>query len=105
MIGVARANSEYIAFWCPTQSRTGKPISGPIVSTTKGTATAALIHMRRVKSVNSSLGASEGKTGSSAMPQIGQDPGASRMICGCIGQVYCVPTAVTLTRLAALPDA
>ena len=29
-----------------------------------------------------------GISGSSAMPQIGQEPGASRTICGCIGQVH-----------------
>ena len=32
--------------------------------------------------------------GSSAMPQIGQAPGSSRMISGCIGQVYCVPFGI-----------
>jgi hypothetical protein len=31
---------------------------------------------------------SEGCSGSSAMPQIGQLPAASRTISGCIGQVY-----------------
>ena len=31
--------------------------------------------------------------GSSAMPQIGQLPGPSRTIWGCIGQVYLVPVA------------
>ncbi len=30
-------------------------------------------------------------TGSSAMPQIGQVPGASRRISGCIGHVYWLP--------------
>jgi len=58
-----------------------------MVRITKGTAAAAEIHIRRVKSVSSSLGSSEGSIGSSAMPQIGQAPGASRMISGCIGQV------------------
>ena len=28
------------------------------------------------------------------MPQIGQEPGLSRMISGCIGQVYCVPFGI-----------
>src|SRR5712692_8131567 len=32
----------------------------------------------------------EAVRGSSAMPQIGQEPGASRIICGCIGQVYSI---------------
>ena len=35
-----------------------------------------------------------GVIGSSAMPQIGQLPGALRTICGCIGQVHGPPSAV-----------
>ena len=31
-------------------------------------------------------------TGSSAMPQIGHVPGASRRISGCMGHVYCAPS-------------
>ena len=43
-------------------------------------------------STSSGLGASISETtrGSSAMPQIGQEPAASRTISGCIGQVYSV---------------
>jgi len=52
-----------------------------------GTAAAAEIHIRRVKSVSSSLGSSDGTIGSSAMPQIGQEPGPCWRISGCIGQV------------------
>jgi hypothetical protein len=33
-------------------------------------------------------GKAEGTRGSSAMPQIGQSPGALRTISGCMGQVY-----------------
>ena len=33
--------------------------------------------------------------GSSAMPQMGQDPGWSRTISGCMGQVYWVSVAAT----------
>ena len=58
-----------------------------VINTISGTAAAAETHMRRVKSVNSWLGSSEGSIGSSAMPQIGHEPGASRIISGCIGQV------------------
>src|SRR6185295_13063927 len=45
---------------------------------------------RRRISTSSSFSSSATETvrGSSAMPQIGQLPGASRMISGCIGQVY-----------------
>ena len=95
-IGVARINSIQIAVRCPTQSRTGMPTISPIASMMSGTAAAELIHMRRVKSTNSPLGSSEGTIGSSAMPQIGHSPGASRTISGCIGQVYCEPaTAIS----------
>ena len=47
---------------------------------------------RRVMSTSSAFGASSRvtKRGSSAMPQIGQDPGASRTISGCMGQTYSV---------------
>jgi hypothetical protein len=38
---------------CPIQSRTGRPTNSPMVRMTRGTAAAALIHMRRVKSVSS----------------------------------------------------
>jgi hypothetical protein len=54
---------------------------------------AALTQKRLVKSTSSGLGPSSalGIIGSSAMPQIGQEPGLSRMISGCIGHVYCEP--------------
>jgi hypothetical protein len=51
---------------------------------------AAAIQNRRVIATSSGSGAvsSAGTRGSSAMPQIGQVPGASRTISGCIGHVY-----------------
>ena len=54
---------------------------------------------RRRKSVSSGFSPSSrlGIIGSSAMPQIGQLPGASRTICGCIGQVYCEPAGACST--------
>ncbi|EKD61622.1 MAG: hypothetical protein ACD_54C00164G0003 [uncultured bacterium] len=61
--------------------------------------------MRRVKSVSSWLGSSEGSIGSSAIPQIGHEPGASRMISGCIGQVYWTLAGATFLRPAARPEA
>jgi hypothetical protein len=39
------------------------------------------------------------------MPQIGQEPGSSRMISGCIGQVYCVPGIAVAPFRFALPEA
>jgi hypothetical protein len=42
--------------------------------------------------------------GSSAMPQIGQLPGASRTISGCIGQVHSVfVTGATVSGSSAMP--
>ena len=60
-----------------------------------GRESAALIQKRRVMSTNSGLGASSrvAVLGSSAMPQIGQDPGSSRTISGCIGQTYSIRVA------------
>ena len=45
---------------------------------------------RRVMSASSGLGpvSAVTVTGSSAIPQIGQEPGPGRRISGCIGQVY-----------------
>ncbi len=44
------------------------------------------------------------KRGSSAMPQVGQVPGASRTISGCIGQVHSVFTGgAGETRSSAIP--
>ena len=39
------------------------------------------------------------------MPQIGQLPGPSRTICGCIGQVYsvCFPSEITVAGSSAMP--
>jgi hypothetical protein len=60
----------------------------PIASATPMTVSGSVHPKRRVKSSSSGLrsSSSEGISGSSAMPQIGQNPGAGRRICGCIGQ-------------------
>ena len=60
--------------------------------TTSGTVSTALTQKRRIMSANSGLVSSSTVTvrSSRVMPQIGQLPGASRMISGCIGQVYSV---------------
>ena len=52
---------------------------------------------RRAKSTSSGFGPSSPvgtPIGSSAMPPTGHDPGLSRRISGCIGQVYWVPAAI-----------
>ncbi len=61
----------------------------------RGKDSAALIQKRRVISTSSGLGASSrvAVLGSSAMPQIGQEPGSSRTISGCIGQTYSIRVA------------
>ena len=83
----------------------GSPEQSRIVAAASGTAAAAEIHIRRVKSVSSSLGSSEGSIGSSAMPQSGQAPGSSRTISGCIGQVYWTFSGAAFGRPAARPEA
>ncbi len=72
--------------WTPSISETIEIASSGMVST-------PATHSRRVKSTSSGLGASssEGSSGSSPMPQIGQVPGPSRRISGCIGQVHIAP--------------
>ncbi len=59
------------------------------ISASMGTASTTLIQSRLVILTSSGLESSEViSRGSSAIPQIGQEPGPSRTICGCIGQVY-----------------
>src|ERR1035437_5649396 len=54
-----------------------------------GSVSARLILNRLVMSCSSLLFSSPVTSrGSSAMPQMGHDPGPERPICGCIGQVY-----------------
>jgi hypothetical protein len=56
---------------------------------TSGAESATPTQNRRCMLLSSGLSASAvGVFGSSAMPQIGQLPGASRTICGCIGHVH-----------------
>ncbi len=55
----------------------------------RGRVSTAPTHRRRVMLASSGLAAlAVTVRGSSAMPQIGQAPGRSRTICGCMGQVY-----------------
>ena len=59
------------------------------LETTTGSASTSPIQNRRVMSASSGFGGASAVTssGSSAMPQIGQAPGPTWRICGCIGQV------------------
>ncbi len=61
----------------------------PISRAKTGAVRAAPIQKRRVKSTSSGLGpwSRLTRSGSRAMPQIGQEPGPSWRISGCMGQV------------------
>src|SRR5579885_1743158 len=89
--GVPSTSSIHIAACGPIERWTaGK--SPAISRTTTGTVSASPIQNRCVMSMSSALGPLSSLTpaGSSAMPQIGQLPGPSWRISGCIGQVYIV---------------
>src|SRR5882757_1069182 len=63
-----------------------------------GAVSARLIQKRRVMALSSGLSsivAAVTTRGSSAMPQIGHEPGAGRTISGCMGQVYSVRVEAT----------
>src|SRR5690348_7395129 len=92
--GLARSNSIQTFVRSSTQLSNDTPIIGAIATIRSGIDRTALTQNRLVKSTSSGFGPSSPDgtpIGSSAMPQIGQEPGLSRTISGCIGQVYCVP--------------
>ena len=64
-------------------------MASAVTTTVKGKVT----QNRRLKFTSSGLSpsSSAGITGSRAMPQMGQFPGASRRICGCMGHVNTPP--------------
>src|SRR5258708_29587468 len=68
-----------------------------IAITMSGAVRARLIQKRRVMSRSSGFSSAAAVTvrGSSAMPQIGHEPGAGRTISGCMGQVYSVRVEAT----------
>jgi hypothetical protein len=77
------------------------PIMSAIAMRKTGAPNTSASQKRRVMSTSSGFGASSSVTtrGSSAIPQIGQAPGWSRTISGCIGQVYSTfVSAVTSER-------
>jgi len=71
----------------PARSNPGMP--SPIASSSNGSERTSATQKRRVMSRSSGLSpsAAVGVTGSSAIPQMGQLPGALCRTCGCIGQV------------------
>jgi hypothetical protein len=78
-----------------------------MASTSTGRVSTAPIQNRRVISRSSGLGPASAVTvrGSSAMPQIGQLPGWSRTISGCIGQVYSIfVRGPAITGSSAMPQ-
>ena len=90
--GVANASSIH-----PNNPPWRRPCSGwagntsEIMMASRGRVSTAPTHRRRVMLTSSGLAAlAVTVRGSSAMPQIGQAPGWSRTICGCMGQVYSV---------------
>src|SRR3990172_8985463 len=91
--GVARTSSSHLRIDLGTR-RQGS-IHGmypPMTMNTRGIVRTALTQRRRVMSMSSGLSSSSSETvlGSSAMPQMGQFPGASRTISGCMGQTHSV---------------
>ena len=93
--GVAKAS--WIPFVARSPSIWCRPSQGrwpPMSSRNTGAVSTSPIQKRRVMSASSGSGpiAAAGSSGSSAMPQIGQAPGPSRRISGCIGQVYSAPS-------------
>src|SRR5205809_2553553 len=88
--GVASARPIQFTTVPYVMTRRPPPAMSAMVTATTGAASNAAIQNRLVMSTSSGLGVSSALTvrGSSAIPQIGHDPGASRTICGCIGHVY-----------------
>src|SRR5687768_14474198 len=89
--GVARANAIRLAARMFTRPpRPGPSTMSLIASTKTGRVSSPAITNLRVMSASSGFGPSSSDTvfGSSAMPQIGHDPGPICTISGCIGHVY-----------------
>ena len=83
-------NSSWSQFEAARGTRCASPSRCPPISSAKtGTVSARPIQNRRVKSTSSGFGpvSAVATSGSSAMPQIGQEPGPTWRTCGCIGQV------------------
>ena len=94
--GVAKTSCAHATASCGT-NRMGLMLgkNSPSIDQRRGVVSTTLIQKRRVMSLSSAFSPSsaDGESGSSAMPQIGHGPGASRRISGCIGQVHAVPVS------------
>ena len=88
--GVARTSCVHARTAGGTACATPPGSISLIASRTTGTVRATLTRNRRVMSASSSLAGSSAviTVGSSAIPQIGHDPGPICRTSGCIGQVY-----------------
>ena len=88
--GVARASSSQTIQVDPAWPILGR--NSRMAIATSGTDKTVQTQNRRRMPESSGFSSSSpvAVRGSSAIPQIGQFPGASRMICGCIGQVHSV---------------
>ena len=86
--GVAKANWIQFDIW-PGMNMWRLARCPPISRAKTGRVRTRPTQKRLVKSISSWLGGASAVTvsGSSAMPQIGQEPGPSCRISGCIGQV------------------
>jgi len=86
-----------------------QPNISPIATARSASVNGADTSSRRCMSTSSGLAGASSVAirGSSAMPQMGQLPGASRTICGCIGQTHSVrlPPSCTGGEAAAPPPA
>ena len=93
--GVASANSIQLSVRGAASHSNESPTYSPIARMTSGTVSTALTQKRRVMSSSSGLSSSSRLTviGSRCMPHFGHEPGSSRTISGCIGQVYWVLVA------------
>src|SRR6266576_5586902 len=91
--GEARTNSIQVGPLIGIKRASGSPgMNSLIPIANKGRDSIALTQNLRRMSTSSGFSSSVSETarGSKAMPQIGQLPGPSRTICGCIGQVYSI---------------
>src|ERR1700722_11961672 len=118
--GVASRNSSQgrmdpavTMYWSPLPTKSAfinasGQIMLPIAIASKGAVRTTPTQKRRVmfRSSGFSSGPAVTVRGSSAMPQMGHEPGSERMISGCMGQVYSVRAAITGTSASrAMPQA
>ncbi len=92
--GVAKTSWTQVSSGCGTNPASGPPLGSisDMAMAKTGSVSTALTQNRRRMSVSSGFSSSSTVTvrGSSAMPQIGHEPGSLRTISGCIGQTYSV---------------